>query len=148
MAEIILTQAEADALLAMDKHTEDDSPVLLPVGGQKFAVKLTSRDGREKFFLDLSRGRIDLRRVKFQNRARNVLRLARLDLSGRPHRNPDGEEVPAPHLHFYCEGFGDKWAKPLPKDMFPNGENELNLLEDFMRFCNIRDATAVQLHLM
>ncbi len=148
MAEIILTQAEADALLAMDKHTEDDSPVLLPVGGQKFAVKLTSRDGREKFFLDLSRGRIDLRRVKFQNRARNVLRLARLDLSGRPHRNPNGEDVPTPHLHLYCEGFDDKWAEPLPNDNFPDLENELNLLEDFMRFCNIRSTPEVQMNLL
>ena len=64
MAEINLTQAEADALLAMEKHTEDDNPVPFPGGGQKFIIQLKSRDGREKFLLDLSRGRIDLRKTQ------------------------------------------------------------------------------------
>ena len=148
MAEINLTQAEADTLLAMEKRPEDDKAVTLPAGGQKFAVQLTSRDGREKFLLDLSRGRIDLQKIKFQNRARSVVILARLDLSGRPHRNPDGEDIPTPHLHLYCEDCGDKWAKPLPNDMFPNIDNELNILEDFMRFCNISSTPEVQMNLL
>ena len=132
----------------MEKQPEDEKPVLLPAGGQKFIVELVSQDGREKFLLDLSRARIDLRKLKFQNRARKVAILARLDLSGPPHRNPDGEEVPPPHLHLYCEGYGDKWAIPLPKEMFPDSESELSVLESFMRFCNIRDTAAVQLHLL
>lgn len=148
MAAIDLTQQEADALLAMEKQPDDDRPVPFPAGGQKFAVQLSSRDGREEFLLDLSRGRIDLRRVKFQNRARHVVRLARLDLSGRPHRNPDGEDVPTPHLHLYCEGYDDKWARPLPKDKFPDTENELKILDDFMRFCNIRSTAEIQMNLL
>jgi hypothetical protein len=36
----------------------------------------------------------------------------RLDLDGPPHRNPDDEEIPWPHLHVYREGYGDKWASP------------------------------------
>ena len=148
MEEINLTQAEADALLAMEKQTEDDKPVPFPGGGQKFIIQLTSRDGREKFLLDLSRGGIDLRKIKFQNRARNVVKLARLDLSGRPHRNPNGEDVPTPHLHLYCEDYGNKWAKPLPKDIFPDIENELKTLEDFMRLCNIRSTPLEHMHLL
>ncbi|MCE2489463.1 MAG: hypothetical protein J4G17_05755 [Anaerolineae bacterium] len=132
----------------MKKQAENDQPVPLPAGGQKFAVQLTSQDGREKFLLDLSRGRIDLRKIKIQNRARSVVILARLDLSGRPHRNPDGEDVPTPHLHLYCEDYGDKWAKPLPKDIFPDTKNELKILEDFMRFCNIRSIAEVQMNLL
>ncbi|MCY3946985.1 MAG: hypothetical protein OXF44_11965 [Anaerolineaceae bacterium] len=148
MAEINLTQAEADALLAMEKHTVDERPVSFPVRGQKSVCKLKSRDGREEFFLDLSRGRIDLRKIKLQNRARKVVRLARLDLSGGPHQNPDGEYVPTPHLHLYCEGYDDKWAKPLPEDIFPETNNELVILEDFLRFCNIRGTQVVQMNLL
>jgi hypothetical protein len=46
--------------------------------------------------------------------------LVRLDLGGAPHRNRDDEEIGVPHLHLYREGFGDKWATPLPSDRFRN----------------------------
>lgn len=106
MAEINLSQAEADALLAMEKRPEDDKSYRFPGGGQKHCINLRSRDGREKFLLDMYRGRINLRKITMQNRARKVVILARLDLHGPLHRNPDGEEIPTPHLHVYREGFG------------------------------------------
>ena len=52
-------------------------------------------------------------------------------------RNPDGKEVASPHLHIYREGFGDKWAYPVPADRFPNVEDAWLTLHDFMQFCNI-----------
>lgn len=87
--------------------------------------------------LDLSRGRIDLRKIKMQNRARQVVVLVRLDLAGAPHRNPDDEEVPAPHLHIYREGYGDRWAVPIPADRFRDVDDIWTTLEDFLLFCNI-----------
>ena len=137
MADINLTQAEADALIAMEKHrtTEDWSD--FPMGGQSLVLPLQSADKREQFILDLSRGRIDLLKVKMQNRGRQVVVLVRLDLGGAPHRNPDDEEVPAPHLHIYREGYGDKWAVPIPADRFPNVGEVWTTLEDFLQFCNI-----------
>jgi hypothetical protein len=42
-----------------------------------------------------------------------------------------------PHLHLYREGFGDKWAFPVPPEVFSDVENLWQALQDFMRFCNI-----------
>ena len=63
--------------------------------------------------------------------------LVRLDFGGKPHRNPDGEEIASPHLHIYREDFGDKWAHSVPADSFPNTQDAWRTLNDFMRFCNI-----------
>ena len=73
-------------------------------------------DGREEFLLDIRRARIDLAKGTYQNRGREVVILARLDFGGAPHRNPDGEEIGSPHIHLYREGFGDKWAFPIPSE--------------------------------
>jgi hypothetical protein len=100
-------------------------------------VPLQSPDKREHFLLDLSRGRIDLKKVKMQNRGRQVVVLVRLDLGGAPHRNPDDTEVPAPHLHVYREGYGDKWAEPVPAQHFSNLSDFWKTFQDFLRYCNV-----------
>lgn len=137
MAEIALTQAEADALIAMEKHRVTNDRHGFPMQGESLTVPLQSPDKREHFLLDLSRGRIDLLKVKMQNRGRQVVVLVRLDLGGAPHRNPDDTEVPAPHLHVYREGYGDKWATPVPEELFRNTRDLRVTLEDFLRFCNV-----------
>lgn len=137
MSDLNLAQAEVDALIAMEKHRASEERVDFPMGGQSLAMPLQSPDKREHFLLDLSRARIDLLKVKMQNRGRQVMVLVRLDLGGAPHRNPDGEEIPVPHLHVYREGFGDKWAVAVPPDRFPATADVWQTLEDFMRFCNI-----------
>jgi hypothetical protein len=137
MADINLTQAEADALIAMEKHRANEDRSDFPMGGESAVLLLQSIDRREQFLLDLSRGRIDLLKAKMQNRGRQVVVLVRLDLGGGPHRNPDGEEVPVPHLHLYREGYGDKWAIPVPVDRFRAIVDVWTTLEDFMRYCNI-----------
>ncbi|MDX2206157.1 MAG: hypothetical protein SFU57_00800 [Gemmatimonadales bacterium] len=137
MADINLTQAEADALIAMEKHRANEEHADFPMSGQSVVFPLQSADRREQFLLDLSRGRIDLLKVKMQNRGRQVVVLVRLDLGGAPHRNPDGEEVPVPHLHVYREGYGDKWAVPVPADRFSDITDIWGTLDEFMRFCNI-----------
>ena len=137
-----LIQAEADALLAMDKHRTNKTAWKYPDFGGKVAVPLISGDEQERFVLDLSRSRINLAQRTFQNRGRQVVSLARLDF-GRPHRNPDGKEIGSPHLHLYKEGFGDKWAYPVPPTHFPNLCNPQLTFEDFMRFCNIVTAPVI-----
>lgn len=137
MADLDLTQPEADALIAMEKHRVNDDRSDFPAGGQLLALPLQSVDKREQFLLDLSRGRIDLLKVKMQTRGRQVVVLVRLDLGGAPHRNPDDEEIPAPHLHVYREGFGHKWAVPVPREHFRAPDDVWMTLEDFLRFCNV-----------
>ncbi len=137
MANVVLTQAEADGLLAMEKHRVDDRVWFPPGRGGKVTVPLASVDGREPFLLDLRRGQINLAKNTYQNRARQVFILARLDIGGAPHRNPDDEVIQGPHLHLYREGYNDRWAYPVPQDRFQNPSDAIRALEDFMDYCNV-----------
>lgn len=137
MPDINLTQAEADALIAMEKHRTSEARRDFPMGGEFLSLPLESADRREQFLLDLSRGRIDLRKVKMQTRGRQVVVLVRLDMGGAPHRNPDDAEIPAPHLHIYREGYGDKWAIPVPAEHFRDPTDVWTTFEDFLLYCKI-----------
>ena len=137
MSVVFITQAEADRLFGLEKRKLDSTIWKYPGAGEQVAIPLVSTDQRESFFLDLSRGRINLAKGTFQNRARQVVILARLDFGSKPHRNPDGQKIGSPHLHRYREGYGDKWAFRVPSDLFPNPDRPWRTLKDFMRFCNI-----------
>jgi len=136
MVNVHLTQSEADALIAMEKHRLDNERYLYPTAGS-LVVPLQSPDKREQFLLDMSRGRIDLVKGKYQTRARQTIVLVRLDFGGAPHRNPDDEEIGSPHLHLYREGYGDKWAYPVPAEHFPRLSDLGGTLDDFMQFCRV-----------
>ena len=144
MADINLTQDEADKLMAMEKRAVDEKEWLFPVAGDRVAIPLTSLDKRESFMLDVTRARIKLTKATYQNRARAAIILLRLDLDGPPHRNPDGEEVPCPHLHIYREDFGDKWAVPAPLARYTNIRDLFSTFEAFMQQCNITDPPRIQ----
>lgn len=137
MVDIDLTQKVAGELVSMEKHRIDDTIYRFPRGGEGLSVQLVSADKREEFFLDLRRGRIDLNKVTYQNRARKIVVLIRIDLEGPPHRNPDGTELLCPHMHKYQEGFGDKWAYAIPQEHFRNILDLWITLIDFMKYCNI-----------
>jgi hypothetical protein len=143
MADIDIPQAEADALIAMEKQRVEDKSWLFPEAGGSLAIALTSPDKRENFILDIARGRIKLSKASYQNRARQAIILLRLDLGGAPHRNPDDQEIPCPHLHMYREGYGDKWAIPAPVDRYPNVQDLFSTFEAFMRHCNISNPPVI-----
>lgn len=144
MADIDLTQVDADKLIGLDKHKLDDTVWNYPGHGGRVSIPLVSGDRREPFMLDLSRGRIDLSKGTYQNRGRQVIVLVRLDFGNTPHRNPDGEEIGSPHLHVYREGYADKWAYPAPVDRFTNPSDPWRTLLDFMRFCNVVTPPAIE----
>jgi hypothetical protein len=133
-----LTQAEADQLISMKKAKINDLAITFPHLGEKISVDLVSLDQREPFLLDINRSAISLSKVTYQNRARSVFILVRLDLGGAPHRNPDGEELLCPHIHLYREGYGDKWAFAVPDTFLSLSDNWITLY-DFMTYCNIID---------
>jgi hypothetical protein len=147
MADINITQAEADALIAMEKQCIDDKKWLFPVPGDRIAIPLASLDKRENFMLDVTRSQMKLTKATYQNRARQVLILMRLDLEGAPHRNPDDTEVPCPHLHIYREGYGDKWAVPAPTAIYAAPGNLFLTFQAFMKQCNIATPPDVQMGL-
>lgn len=137
MPEINLSQSEANALIAMEKIRADNQVYDYTGFGGRISIPLISRNKRENFILDISRGKIDLLKGTYQNRAHQVVVLIRLDFGGSPHRNPDGQEISCPHLHVYREGYSDKWAISLPQNTFSDTKDLWKLLEDFMRYCNI-----------
>lgn len=144
MPEINLTQAEADLLIEMEKYRVDDTMWKYPSLGGSITIPLISEDKRENFLLDVSRGKIDLLKGSYQNRSRQVVVLVRLDFGGQPHRNPDGQEIASPHLHVYREGFGDKWAIPVPDDRFTNMDDLWQTLQDFINYCNITEPPIIE----
>ena len=82
MAEINLTQEDAEALLAREKHKADDAVYEYPSLGGGIRVPLLSPDKREAFFLDVTRSQIKRTKGTYQNRVRGVAILARLDFGG------------------------------------------------------------------
>lgn len=90
MADSRLTQAEADALIALEKRRVGEEEWRYPDFAAAITIPLVSTNRREPFLLDLRRSRIDLAKNTYQNRGRQIVVLVRLDLGARPHRNPDG----------------------------------------------------------
>ena len=133
----MLTQQEADALLVLEKYDFSNDEYKFPYLGGSLRLSLQSMDKKETFNLDVTRGYIALEKITFQTRARKAVVLVRLDIDGPPHRNPDGEEIGCPHIHLYREGYGDKWAYPLPDELKCVLDNPYNLLDKFMDYCHI-----------
>ena len=114
MADIHLPQQEADTLLQVEKVYEGDPNRDYPNPGEKLVLESVSVDGADRFHVDVFRGAICLTKATHNLRVRKAIPLLRLDLDGRPHRNPDGQDVGRTHLHVYREGYGDAWAYALP----------------------------------
>ncbi|MDG6473849.1 hypothetical protein QAZ13_06585 [Glaesserella parasuis] len=112
--------------------------------GGSLRLSLHSMDKKETFNLDVTRGYIALEKITFQTRARKAIVLVRLDIEGPPHRNPDGEEIICPHIHLYREGYGDKWAYPLPDELKSVLDRPYELLDKFMDYCHIIGKPMIQ----
>jgi hypothetical protein len=137
MSELSLTQTEADNLLfGVEKQRMGNSHYLFPSSGQKIEVPIISLDKKYEFLLSLFKGKIAIEKVTYHTRVRKTIILARIDIGGASHMNPDGTEVPCPHMHLYTEGFGTKIAKPLP-DMFDKPFDKIHTLDQFMEYCKI-----------
>ena len=132
-----ISQDEANILFAMEKYRINDDIVNFPSCGAKINVYLESKNKKERFVLDVNTSSMSLLKCTFQNRTRETIILCRLDISGPPHRNPDGKELGTSHIHYYREGYDDKWAYDIPSDSFSNIKDHWQTLFDFMKHCNI-----------
>jgi len=131
-----LTQQEADLLIALEKHRVDEQVYTCPLPGGKVIIPLQSHDGAEEFLLDVTRGAKNVIKVSLQNRCQGSVVLVRF-CNAVPHRNPDDEVIPPPHIHLYREGYADKWAMPLPVGQFSNVADVSSCVIDFMTLCNV-----------
>jgi len=140
----MLTQAEANALIEMEKRLEERAVLKFPAPGDKESWQASSVDGRERFLMDVNRGRLCLIKCTYQERSRLTEILIRLDVGGPPHRNPDGAVVKGAHIHTYREGYADKWAAPLPAERFSDPEDLVRTFRHFLEFCNVQDVPQIQ----
>ena len=137
MSDPVLTQLEADALFQLEKKPETLVSHVFPLYGGTTVVPLVALNTQEQFLLNISYKGVDLRKCSYLKRVRKSIVLARLDVNGRAHRNPDKTKISTPHLHLYREGFNDKWAFPVPREHFTNFDDPWIILEEFLKFCNV-----------
>lgn len=88
MSSMDLTQEEADVLIEMEKFSIDEKkPWKYPELGGKISIPLIGVNKKENFFLDITRGKINLLKGNYQNRVQICIPLVRLDFNGPAHRN-------------------------------------------------------------
>jgi len=140
----VLTQQRADTLMNMQKVIPASAPITFPLLNEEICLEAQSRDGRETFNYYVNRkGTIKLTKCTYIERYAVIENLVRLDLDGAPHTNPDGQTIPCPHIHIYREGFGDKWAFPLPP-IFTNTNDLVRTFQDFLAYTNVVEYPLIQ----
>ena len=140
----MLVQDDFDILMGSSKYFNDNSAIIIPDNGGKINRYIYSENSKDQFVLNIERGRIDLRKVKYQTRDKSTNTvLLRIDTKGPRHLNPDGNFVECPHMHIYRENYGDKWALPLDSSIFSDSDNLGNLLRDFLIYFNVQDIPTI-----
>ncbi len=154
----MLTQSEADTLIAMPKKKSTGEQYDFPISGEILTIPIISIDERESFLIDVNRrGRIRLTKCTYQERYRGIIILVWLDINGPPHTNLEttsvplpyfyqynGQTIQSPHLHLYVEGFIDRWAIPAPSDIFNRTNDLYETLMDFFHYCNVIEPPIIQ----
>lgn len=64
----MITQSEADALIAMPKKRLGNQVFNFPLAGEVLSIPVVSTVERESFIVDISRGRIRLTKCSYQER--------------------------------------------------------------------------------
>lgn len=154
----MLTQDEAERLIALEKRFEDVVDfVYLPEPGRNLTIPLVSIDERESFLLDVRCGRRrqddpPYDRWRLQLRYGSEV-LIRLETGGPPHFNPDdapsrrlsryaGQWVDTPHIQRYVEGEDDPWAFPTP-DEFTTLDDIVVTWREFLDYCNTMETPSL-----
>lgn len=144
MSQELLTQAEFTYLLAMEKLAAENVTYKYPDLGGTGTLPLDSVGREERFAVDIGRSHIKVSKVSCHKRVRASIGMLRVDLNGAPHRNPDGAEVPCPHIHLYREGYELRWAEALPRQSFRDGSDSMIVFDDLMTYCNVTRKPAIE----
>ena len=138
----MLTQAEYQVLMSLHKAFEDSATIELGPAPQHWTRQLKSIAGNELFKLDFNRGRLELR-YTYNLRRNQTTILFRYDHEGR-HTNPDGEQFSGPHVHFYKEGYDDKFAYPVSQIGVLASDGIAEVLVKVAAYCNIVNTPNIQ----
>ena len=146
----MLTQAEAESLIATEKRFEEPVPfIYLPEPGENLTFPLVSLDGQESFLLDVRHGRLEESspdKWRLQLRYEDEV-LVRLETGGPTHTNPKqspnrrmasyaGRQITTPHIQIYMEGEVRLWAFPPPPEFTALDDIHVTWRE-FLRYCNL-----------
>ncbi|MFP4096768.1 MAG: DUF6978 family protein [Bacteroidota bacterium] len=149
-----LNPSEIKNLFEIVKYPCDYASVEFPTQGEYLEVELQNETGRIKFQSDISRKNKIVNKATLQLRYKKIYTIRRIDFMGN-HTNPP---APVPdkiffgfeeyvflredHIHFYMDGFGEKWALPLSKvpELGINTEDDLyEKMVKFFEYCNVHD---------
>ena len=93
----------------------------------------------------IKRGKRNINKCSFNVVYNKSIILLRLDIEpGRIHQNPDGQDVPNPHLHIYREGYDDRYAIPAPESFVDMG-NLAQALYDLLGYSNVINRDEVEI---
>jgi len=142
----MLSQEIMDNFLNMKKRLLYDGVLSLPYKGQEISMDAVSLDDREFFIFDISRGKISIKKCKYQNRKDRNTIITRLDIVSNNsfHYNPDGEKITGPHLHYYREGAGLAWARRIDLETISSNGNLCDCLAWFFKYCNVINIPALE----
>ena len=153
----MISQAYAEKLMQIPKVPRKNSAFFFPVSGNWIEIEMISRDGKEEFLFDINRKGKILLRCTLQERWDKTTVLLKLETVGGPHTNPpitdpvptwaesyERQTMPSPHIHIYLEGYGDRWAFPIPNDRFKNLGDMRQTLMDFFDHCNVEERPIIQ----
>lgn len=155
-----MTNSEFRKLFYAPKRTE--LPKYILPGNKQKSIQINLHAAsypKTPLLLDVSRSTLHLEKRTLQERANRTIILCRVDFSGSAHINPpfnhnkvegiDAEMIEMmrqydahafknkeSHIHFYIDGYGDKWAFPLC-DFIDAGESLVEQVEKFCDLCNI-----------
>jgi hypothetical protein len=150
-----LTQDEVKQLFELEKYQVKNVTFDFPLSGDSIEIELQNdTTGRIKFIADIDNSNQFVKKAKIQLRYKKIYVIRRIDFNGN-HKNPpdkapisifDGWENYVfnreDHIHFYIEGYGERWA--LPITAFPeigiNSNDELfEKVTKFFKYCNVQD---------
>ncbi|MFD0712175.1 DUF6978 family protein [Paenibacillus sp. GCM10027626] len=132
-----MTDFEARRLLNAIKELVSTRPIVFPLVQTHTTLEAISTQTNDKFLIDVQRKTLNVKKCTYQTRYKKSINLLRIDIEGPPHPNPDGTEVPCPHIHIYREGYDDKWAFPLSSKINTDQTDLVQVLIDFLEYNNI-----------
>ncbi|CAN5130849.1 hypothetical protein BH23CHL1_BH23CHL1_11520 [soil metagenome] len=139
-----ILQSEAEQFIAAVKRPASGKAVTFPRPGQLLEIDLASDVVTGNFVIHVNRKMKQFDRYSIALRYRTTITLIRLDVGGGPHQNPDKTKVPAPHLHWYSEKYGDRVAYAVPTARFQDLTDPYQTLVDFFTLCNVVEQPEVQ----
>lgn len=145
-----LSQAEADTLRTLEKYLTDPNNVRLPSlrGKENYPVNYQRNNKRaDDMAVSSFRGGKNPKKVSYKLLYDGNIILVRVDTQdSTPHSNPDHTTIDRlqPHIHIYREGFGDKYAFPLP-EYFRDSDDIGTLLKDFLSYSKILNVDKINL---